>query len=816
MICRISIFLFIFSLGLNTFSQKEFLIQDAFSKENLSFTKVLPSQEKPVIADINGRFMLSVFPQQVLLRANGYRDTTFNLTEDSNNVLQLFPVQQQLQEVTILPGVNPAHRIILQTINNRKKNHPMENDGFIASQYSKFVFDIDADSKIYLNDSSRKNYNDSVTQRIRNFFNKQYLFLIETSSKQFFDPPYRQKEVIDAYKVSGFSDPLFATFAKEMQSFHFYDNQVSLLGKEYVNPIAFGGINRYLFILEDTTINQSDTTYTIFYRPKKGKNFDGLTGRLYINTNNFAIEKVTARPYFISDSSEFTIAVTQEYAFRNNQKWFPLRLSTTIDFNQGKVDLEKGLLEVSTGSSSTPVKQGFIQGKGYTEITAIEFNPKELAKEKFNNQATSTLPDAGEKTNTTLEQRRPEELTQREENTYVEIGRIVEENKLDKALAIGKILASGKIPMGQFQWDLNRFLDYNSYEGFRLGAGLETSEKLVKWLTIGGYFGYGFRDKTFKYGAYTEWRMNIPTQTKLKLFWQNDVVETAGFESIREVNLLAGEQARRLFVNNMAMVEQFGAQFKTTLRSNMHFTLRANRQSITYNNDYMFQGQNNFEAFTTSLIWNWNIREKVNLLGQTVVPLGTKFPKVQVQYDRGWDKFPGSNLNLVSYNRVQLQIQQQLSLLTLGKLQWMVRGVWSDGNQPLFFQTNVPATFANWSISVPNTFETVGASEFYHQQALSAFLRWFSPAKKTLAKWNEPKIGLHYAFGIGSHNDKGDHSLTFRSMDKGFHEAGLLTDGLFVSGNATIGLGGFYRFGYYANSDWKKNLVPKIVIGFKF
>jgi hypothetical protein len=811
---KILLLLSFMSLTTIFWGQTTFQIRDAYSNEMLSFVKVIPEKDAPLITDLNGTFQLKVLPQFVQTRLTGYRDSIFELSENSPAILHIRPILQQLQEVTILPGVNPAHRIIEKTINNRKKNHPYENDGFIAEQYSKFLFDLDAESRQFINDTSIFSENDTVSAKLRNFFNRQYLFLIETSSKQYFEPPFRQKEVVDAYKVSGFSDPIFATFAKEMQSFHFYDNQVSVLGKDYVNPIAFGGINRYLFILEDTTINQKDTTFTIFYRPKKGKNFDGLTGRLYINTNNFAIEKVTATPHN-PDSTQAIIHITQEYRFEENTKWFPYKLSTTIDIFNAAINLTENIT-FKEDKKPNKIPNTYLHGSGYTAVRKVQFNPKELDKERFNNQATTTLPDAGEQSNTALEQRRSQELTEREKNTYIELDRFVTENKLDRALSIGKILASGKIPMGHLQWDINRFLDYNAYEGIRLGAGLETSEKLVKWLTVGGHFGYGTKDKMFKYGAFGEWRLHLPTQTKFRVFWQNDVIETASFDPVKGGNLLTGDNARRLFVNNMAMVEQLGAQFKTTVRSNMHFTLRASKQNIQYHNDYQFQGQNEFEALTTSLIWNWNIREKVNLLGNTLVPLGTKFPRIQAQLDRGWSSFPGISGNFTAYNRFQIQIQQQVNLLGKGKLNWMVRGAWSEGNLPLFFQTNLPATFANWAIDVPSTFQTVEANEFYHQKSLSAFLRWFSPAIKTKAKWNEPKIGLHYAVGIGAHENKGDHSIYFRSMEKGLHEGGLMLDGLFVSGNTTFGVGAFYRFGYYAQSDWKANLVPKIVLGFNF
>jgi hypothetical protein len=51
-------------------------------------------------------------------------------------------------------------------------------------------------------------------------------------------------------------------------------------------------------------------------------------------------------------------------------------------------------------------------------------------------------------------------------------------------------------------------------------------------------------------------------------------------------------------------------------------------------------------------------------------------------------------------------------------------------------------------------------------------------------------------------------------MDKGFFEGGLIVNNILVSRQTGIGIGGFYRYGFYADSDWKKNIFPKICVTF--
>ena len=373
---KIIIYFLLFSPFVNA---QNFQLLDLYSKEVIPFAKVIPSVDKPLLTDIDGKFQLNVSEQEITIKASTYRDTTLKIYSWSDTQILLRPAYQNIQEVTVLPGENPADRIIKKAIENRKLNHPLENDGFISHQYSKFIFDIDPETRKRLMDSSVLKKGDTTLLKMRNFFSKQFLFMIENASRHYFEPPYKEKEIIEAYKVSGFTDPMFSTFAQEMQSFHFYDNQVSVLGKHYINPIAFGSLNRYLFILEDSTINAKDITYTVFYRPRKGKNFEGLTGRLYINTNGFAIEKVTAKPY-VMDTSGMALEIVQEYAFTENTKWFPSKLSTSIEIYTAVADVESGTVSVVAGGEKITKPKSYIVGRGSTYIDKVQFNPKELEK----------------------------------------------------------------------------------------------------------------------------------------------------------------------------------------------------------------------------------------------------------------------------------------------------------------------------------------------------------------------------------------------------------------------------------------------------
>ncbi|MFZ9587864.1 MAG: DUF5686 family protein [Crocinitomicaceae bacterium] len=794
------LFFLLFFSSFPVFSQS-FQLLDAQNREAIPFGKIIPSQEKPKLTDIDGIFQLQDTLQSIQVRATGYFDTIVQLSMVENGKIYLASKAQNVQEVVVKPGVNPAERIMTQVIANRMKNHPFENDGFISKQYSKFTFDLD--------DASRKILEDTVVDptdtnlySMKQFFGRQHLFLIETASQHYFEPPYKEKEIVEAYKVSGFTDPMFSTFAQSMQSFHFYDNQVELLSEQFVNPIAFGGINRYLFILEDTTINGTDTTFTIFFRPRKGKDFDGLTGRLFINTKGFAIEKVSAKPYR-SKSTGTDISIIQEYAFIDGKKWFPMKLSTEVQIAFAAINVSKG-------------KTAFVTGKGATYMETVQFNPPELEKVKFNNIAVQTKVGSEKVNEAKWDSLRPFELTEKEINTYTSIDSISKEEHLDRYLKMAKVLSSGRIPLGYVNLDATKLFAVNGFEKTRLGLGLENSDKVLPWLTASVYGAYGFGDKKWKYGGALDFHLDPSTKTNLKLFYSNDVVEVGGNVLYKTSILYPQDPSRMLYVNNMSYQKKAGIQFSTIIRANKHVTVEMNYQQNQFANAYQFQQQSSCTAFMSSLLFSWSIREKGIILGDVFLPKAAKYPKVQLKLEKAWS-IPSLDAASLDFLRLQFNAFHMTKIPGSGRFTWNVRAAWTSVPTPLLYQQAVHASYVKRSISVANTFETVGSMEFYHQQQVNVFLRYIWNAQRTKAKWNEPQFGIHYAFGYGTMSNQNAHNLAFKTMDKGFHEAGLLFNGLFVSGNSSMGLGVFTRFGAYANTgDWKTNVYPKLSFGYVF
>ena len=789
------LFLFIIAAFGTIAQTRQYAIHEAETDMPVAFAKIT-SSDTALISDLDGKFSLPEEVKTIRARMIGYRDTTYRL-KDGQNVYYILPEAQVESEVTVVAGENPAHRIMNLVIENRKKNHPQENDAFRYESYSRFVFDADPEM-IKASDTTNVQM-----MQIREFLTNQHLFLNETSAIRNFSPPARDHEEIVAYKTSGFNSPLFATFTREIQSFNFYDNQFELMGQTYINPIAAGGTRRYLFQLQDTLVLGMDTTFTITFRPRMGKNFDGIEGILYINTNGYAVEKVIASPF--EKSELFEVKIIQEYEFTNNYKWFPVKLSTE--------------LSVAIQNDSIPAN---IDGRGVIYISKIEFNPEGKKKIFFDNTEVSTAEGAGDLKEEEWAELRGYELSEKDRKTYQVLDSLGEATKLDRKLNSLLLLAQGKIPLGKFNIELMRIINYNAYEGYRFGLGLETSERLSKHFTSGAYFGWATRDKEFKYGGFTDLHLYKKRDLTLSLIYQDDISERGGYQFRRDdFNLNSPSVRRRFYVEKMDRQRLAQVGLSGLILANLKVHVFGNYQRISVTDEYQYfsesQGRlfSEFDLAESGVEIVWNIRERVMRLGNYRISKGTQYPKLALQVKKGQSSWFDADFD---YWKYVLEISEDINIRGAGTFSWLAQGSVTEGEVPLFLLNTPFASGGNWNLSVQNTFETMVASTFFGSRQINLFTRFNFMEFKTKSKWHEPQFFVHHALGYSELSDRDQHLQTepLRSMDKGYYEAGGGVNSLLVMGATGLGIGVFYQYGYYESPYAKENLTYKISLKVNF
>ncbi len=280
------------------FAQDKFIgrITDSASNEPLAFVNIIYNSNKNgTTTDLDGYFFIDSKSNIDFLEISyiGYYNkkiTKVQLANNSKLEVKLIKNVYYLNEAIVLPGVNPAHRIIKLVTENENKNNPENCKTFSYLSYNKLFFTLDSDTLKDIKPEDTTSIGD-----MKKFFDSQHLFISESISERKYKYPDNNNETIIAHKMSGFKMPIFSIVTSQFQSFSFYDDYVNLLSDKYLSPFSKGSTKRYFFQIQDTLYTETnDTIFEISFRPLKNKNFAGLEGKVHINSNGYAIQNVKA------------------------------------------------------------------------------------------------------------------------------------------------------------------------------------------------------------------------------------------------------------------------------------------------------------------------------------------------------------------------------------------------------------------------------------------------------------------------------------------------------------------------------------------
>lgn len=770
---------------------------DRQTENPVSFVKIHDGVSRTYVADIDGKAKVDILSNHsYTFRFFEYKDTVIKGADLLKQpMVILVPEAQVFSEVVVHAGENPAHRIIQNVMNNRKKNDPLKNNSFTYESYSKLFVTGELKEGVI-----RDTITDSSALQTLELLDRQYLFLVETKANRTFNPPNYDKEEITAYNVSGVKEPLFATIINQFQSFSFYDNNFELNQKEYINPLAPGGLKRYLFIIEDTLYQHgpSDSTFVISYRPRKGKNFDGLSGYLYINSTEWALERVITSPYK-EGAGASDVKITQEYEFMNGTKWFPRKVSTELLF---PIALQN---------------YGSLIGRSSLYVSDVKFD--EVKKRGFN-PVSVEIAEGALADSSSLKNYRGDTYTGKEDLTYVTVDSIAKELNFERALQMLKILATGKVPVSVISFPLDRVFNYNEHEGIRLGLGVETNDRLSKVFKMGGYFAYGFKDKAWKWGGDMSFMLYRERQVKLNFDYHDDVRQKGLTEYFNDgFQFFNNGFSRDFFLDKMDRERSAGVSLSGMIRQNLQVELLGNYKRYTFLDQYqympLFSNNGTVDAFDQAEVGiavEWNIMEKVMMLEGERISLGTKWPKLTFKATKG---FTGLFESRYDYYRLNLEINQTFKFRAAGSLSLASKSGMTLGNVPLLLTQEQIGTGINFEPSVMNTFETMSSAEFFNDKSTALFVRYTFVPIKNKTSWTEPLFGLHTALGYGTMSNVTDHrNFDFKTMEKGYYESGVVIDNLLKVRFIGIGAGVFYRYGPYQLAQTKDNFFYKL--SFKF
>ncbi len=781
---------------------------DSLSRRPIAFANLTLSDGRSgTTSEIEGNFSLSIPPgytDSIYISHVSYRRRVASLNYLQNHaVISLRPGATQLREVEVSATKleNPAFEIIRKAILHKKENDPASLKSYDYKAYNKFLATMSEPSEktdsivaalkikrdtIKLKRSQRQFlFTDSLAR-------KTDFFLSESVTEKEVLNPGKVKEKLLALKVSGFKSPLFTNVATDYQPFAFYDDNINLLGKDFINPVSKGTFSRYDFLLSDTSYLGKDTVFIIQFQPKHNKLFNGLSGVISICTDGFAIKNVIASS---SDSLAQTALRIQQNYKKIEGHWFPIQINTDLDF--------KNMLLAG--------RHIIVQHRSYFED--IRINP-ELSNKEFGDIMIDLSVPKPKENQLILDRYRHNPLTIKEARAYTFM-----DSAMRKIIWMDRILeavATQSARLGPVELDLTRISKINNYERLRLGAGLYTSTRFSKWLRFGGYAGYGIRDEKWKYGGEMRFNFNLNKDFYLRFLYSKDIYETGSSHENHEGQQLGSETIRFYVASQFDHIEQYKSEIGFRLMRDVHASLFVSRNEIrpTYAYNLLFNNEliNTFLIGETGIAFRYVRKENYMGFQGKKIFLGQQFPVFTLSFVQA---APIANTQNFTYSRVDFASKVQIKHRYGGKTRLFFTSGYLNGLAPYGKLYNGRGASSS-SYVVENYFQTMGLYEFTATKYASLFLSHNVGNVLINKKYSKPELLLFHNMGIGQlGNPKVQTGLTLQSFGKGYFESGLGLNNIFRVNYANVaywGFGGavFYRYGPYQLPSPSNNLFWRV------
>ncbi|WP_430972761.1 DUF5686 family protein [Sunxiuqinia rutila] len=457
-------------------------IQDQKNKEPIPFTNVLvKGTTNGTMADINGFFKLSASANDTLyISSVGYFPQEIPIKQIKNNHLIVYMEEnvQKLNEVNVRPEI-PRARVIFNQIQKHKKENQKQVRG--VTNYKTL-----SNTTVYVAIDTSSN----MTRFIENL--EEVTFESEKENIRF-SPIYLSEEALSIAEdsvqtVYKKKDGIFPRLNQAIESLillniavdlDFYNDQVNILERGFISPLSNSALSYYNLYLNDSTMVDDKKYFHFSFAPKNKYN-PLFSGQFVIEDESFALTEINAyiaREANLNFVNGFKSNVS--YKYTPGEGWF-------YDLQDIRINLALSLNKDSLSTYSSKRADNISSGNWL-----INKSMHYSTSQRLNNIAPSEWT------------KQPEfEAHQLKDDSYSRVNQLKGQKIVKGIDAVGGLALTGFLNMGKF--DLGPVFDIystNTIEGKRLTLPFRTSEKMFERFSIGGFLGYGTKNKAFKYGA---------------------------------------------------------------------------------------------------------------------------------------------------------------------------------------------------------------------------------------------------------------------------------------------------------------------------
>jgi len=642
----------------------------------------------------NGRIEISFLGYETVLKrvSKKIKFVRITLKEEADQLDEILIISRPKKRLK--KKENPAFRILKEIWKRKKTNGLKKVNYYQLKKHQTTEIGLNNLDSIFLKGIFKKDYKDVLAQLPYNETGVNYyipLYFNEIVKNIYGNNTINKiREDVEAEKTDGVQRNgfVFQRVSNTFNDIDIYKNNIPVLRKSFVSPISTTGFETYDYVLHDSIIENNKKSYRIYFFPRRNGDL-AFEGYLWVSDKNFAVTKIKMK---IRDDINLNfvrkLSFEKEYIIKNDSIFLPKFDSYNGDFTfTDKGEENKGMsIKKSTSYSNyqfeKPLETSFYSQK------IIKIRPDQYSKEK------------------SYWKKREKNIENIE--TYALIESIKNKKQIKKisgtitSLSTGYFNIAQNFQLGQY-WNT---IVKNSVEGVKIKLGFRTFKTVDDRFRVGGFIGYGIKDKKFKYSLEAKYLLSYKPRIALGLAYLKDA-EQLGAKLLNTNGLNANAfDPNALFSRGdnffISSVNRKILQIDLEVKKNFHVGFSFAHNNIksaspeNFTIDYLDQNgitQSQLTNVSTDLYLTYTPRRFEYGFGVEQKMGKNLYPALIINYRKGYKGLLGGTHN---YDKIQFNYSHPILLGKLGTLIATLDGGKIFGTVPLSLLSPVPANQTFW------------------------------------------------------------------------------------------------------------------------
>lgn len=639
------------------------------------------------------------FENQVIKLVKNNKPITITLKEESTALDEVVIVTKPKKRLK--KKDNPAYRILKEVWKRKKKNGLLQVETYQYDKYSSEELGFGNMDSTFVKKVLKKKYKEQQDVLTQNYENGTYYLPIELIEKveKVYGNNTLQKERIDIegerkvgiHQLGKYVNRATTVF----NNINVYNEDIQILDKTFVSPIAEKGFGSYDYVLSDSTMVDERKVYTIHFFPRQ-KGDLVFEGYLKIADKSFSLAAIDMKILkevnlnFVRD-----LSIKKTFLLKNDSIYLP----KTNEYKGEFTFLTKDNKEKSIY---------LVKKQKYSRYVFDRMKPTLF----YDNSLIQTSGKQFEKSDIYWNAKQDES----EKKLFKLVKKVKKSNKVKKITGVIYTISDGYFtPISGLQLgNIFTTTARNDIEGLRLRLGFRTFRTINDRFRLLGYGAYGFKDQKFKYGLEARYLISSVPRITIGAAYMNDV-EQMGFTRFNERDLipLPDKGPKAVFVRGqnffLSRVKKTMFRFDIEVAKNLNVGIKLGHERIQsaapkrFSLDFLNTKNNTIESITkdvySDIYINYQPGREVKGFGVDRV-LGTKlYPKLQINYKKAYRGVFGGN---VDYSKLSVLYNHPIQVGKFGVFDPTVIASKTFGRAPLSVLTAVPSNQTYFL--TPNTF----------------------------------------------------------------------------------------------------------------